>query len=95
MAVINKNFKITKKEDSKKIINDVKLLLENLGVKGNYEIDIRDITEEDTFIKPLYALTIDIHKKIPEKKRVSIMDNVYDYLEENYGYNFTVDVITD
>ncbi|NPA52678.1 MAG: hypothetical protein GXO22_07265 [Aquificae bacterium] len=95
MAVIDKDFKITKKEDSKKIINDIKSLLESMGIKDNYDIDIKDITEKDTFIKPLYSLTIDIKKKVPEKKRVLIMDTVYNYLEENYGYNFTVDVITD
>ncbi|WP_457628309.1 hypothetical protein [Persephonella sp.] len=100
MAVIDKNFKITKfkitkKEDSKKIINDIKSLLESMGIKDNYDIDIKDITEKDTFIKPLYSLTIDIKKKVPEKKRILIMDTVYNYLEENYGYNFTVDVITD
>jgi len=100
VAVIDKNFKITKfkitkKEDSKKIINDIKSLLESMGIKDNYDIDIKDITEKDTFIKPLYSLTIDIKKKVPEKKRILIMDTVYNYLEENYGYNFTVDVITD
>ena len=94
MATV-KDFKITKKIDSKKILKDVEKVLNELGIKDNYELDIKDITEEDTIIKPLYSVGIDIHKKIPEKKRIEIMDTVNDFLEKNYGINFTVDVLTD
>ncbi|WP_457624410.1 hypothetical protein [Persephonella sp.] len=94
MAVIDRNWKITKK-DSKKIIEDVKNLLKTLGLDGKYDVEIRDITEKDSVIKPLYSVIIDVPKHIPEKKRVMIMESVDKYLEENYGYNISVSVITD
>ncbi|EDP73393.1 hypothetical protein, partial [Hydrogenivirga sp. 128-5-R1-1] len=68
MAAV-KDFKITKKVNSRKILNDVKNVLKELGINDKYELDIKDITAEDTIIKPLYSVGIDIHKKIPEKKR--------------------------
>ncbi len=90
-----KDFKITKKIDSKKILKDVEKILNDLGVRDSYELDFKDITQEDSFFKPFYAVGIDIHKKIPEKKRIEIMDKIDKYLEENYGYNIGVTVWTD
>ncbi len=94
MATV-KDFKITKNVNSKKILKDIENVLNELGINGEYELDIKDITAEDTIIKPLYSIGIDIHKKIPEKKRVEIMDTVGKFLRENYGVNFTVYVLTD
>jgi len=94
MAIVQ-NYKITEKVNSKKLLKDVEKVLNELGIKDNYELDIKDITEEDTIIKPLYSVGIDIHKKIPEKKRIEIMDTVNNFLEKNYGINFTVYVLTD
>ncbi len=94
MATV-KDFKITKKVDSEKILKDIEKVLNELGIKDNYELDIIDITQEDTIIKPLYSVEIDIHKKLPEKKRIEIMDKIDEFLEKNYGMNFTTDVLTD
>ena len=94
MAIVQ-NYKITEKVNSKKLLKDVEKVLNELGIKDNYELDIKDITEEDTIIKPLYSVGIDIHKRIPEKKRIEIMDTVNNFLEKNYGINFTVYVLTD
>ncbi len=90
-----KDFKITKKIDSKKILKDVEKILNDLGVRDSYELDFKDITQEDSFFKPFYSVGIDIHKKIPEKKRIEIMNKIDKYLEENYGYNIGVTVWTD
>ncbi len=54
-----KEFKIIKKVNSKKILEDIKRILNKL--------DIKNITQEDTIIKPLYSVGIDIHKRISEK----------------------------
>ncbi len=90
-----KDFKITKKIDSKKILKDVEKILNDLGVRDSYELDFKDITQEDSFFKPSYCVDIDIHKKIPEKKRIEIKDTIGEFLRENYGYNIGVDVLTD
>ena len=90
-----KDFKITKKANSKKILKDVEKILNELGIKNKYELDFKDITQEDSFFKPFYCVDIDIHKKIPEKKRIEIIDTVGEFLRENYGVNIGVDVLTD
>ena len=94
MAAV-KDFKITKKANSKKILKDVEKILNELGIKDKYEIDFKDITQEDSFFKPFYSVGIDIHKKIPEKKRVEIMDTVGEFLRENHGVNIGVVVWAD
>ena len=90
-----KDFKITKKIDSKKILKDVEKILNDLGVKDKYELELKDITQEDTIIKPLYSVDIDIHKKLSEKKRIEIKETVLRFIKDNYGVNFVVDVLTD
>ena len=95
MAVIDRNFKISKKVNSKEILKEVKQILNELGIKDKYELEFKDITSKDSYFKPFYCVDIDIHKKIPEKKRILIKDKVGEYLRENYGYNIGVDVITD
>ncbi|WP_457621593.1 hypothetical protein [Persephonella sp.] len=95
MAVADRTLKITKRVNSKKILRDVEKILNELGIKDSYELDFKDITEEDSFFKPFYAVGIDINKKIPEKKRIEIKDRIGKFLRENYGYNIGVDVITD
>ena len=94
MAAV-KDFKITKKVNSKKILKDVEKILNELGIKDKYELDFKDITQEDSFFKPFYSVGIDIHKKIPEKKRIEIMDTVNEFLRENYGVNIGVVVWAD
>ncbi len=94
MAVV-KDFKITKKANSKKILKDVEKILNELGIKDKYEIDFKDITQEDSFFKPFYSVGIDIHKKIPEKKRIEIKDKIGEFLRENYGVNIGVVVWAD
>jgi len=90
-----KDFKITKKANSKKILKDVEKILNELGIKDKYELDFKDITQTDSFFKPFYCVDIDIHKKVPEKKRIEIIDTVGEFLRENYGVNIGVDVLTD
>ena len=90
-----KDFKITKKANSKKILKDVEKILNELGIKDKYELDFKDITQTDSFFKPFYCVDIDIHKKVPEKKRIEIIDTVGKFLRENYGVNIGVDVLTD
>ncbi|WP_457623113.1 hypothetical protein [Persephonella sp.] len=94
MAVADRTLKITKRVNSKKILKDVEKLLNELGIKDRYELDFKDITEEDSFFKPFYSVGIDINKRIPEKKRIEIKDRIGKFLRENYGYNIGVDVIT-
>ncbi|NPA58039.1 MAG: hypothetical protein GXN94_01965 [Aquificae bacterium] len=95
MAVADQTLKIAKKVNSKKILKEVEKILNELGIKDSYELSFKDITEEDSFFKPFYAVGIDIHKRIPEKKRIEIKDKIGEFLRENYGYNIGVDVITD
>ena len=95
IMVTVKDFKITKKIDSKKILKDVEKILNDLGVKDKYELELKDITQEDTIIKPLYSVDIDIHKKLSEKKRIEIKETVLRFIKDNYGVNFVVDVLTD
>jgi len=95
MAVVNRTFKVSKKVDSKKILKDVERILNELGIKDNYELDFKDITQEDSFFKPFYSVGIDIHKRIPEKKRIEIKDKIGEILRENYGYNIGVTVWAD
>ncbi len=94
MGVV-KDFKVTKKVNSKKILKDVEKILNELGIKDKYELDFKDITQTDSFFKPFYVVNIDIHKKIPEKKRIEIMNKIDNFIEKNYGVNIGVDVLTD
>ena len=90
-----KDSKITKKVNSKKILEDVEKILNELGIKDSYELDFKDITQEDSFFKPFYAVGVDIHKKLPEKKRIKIKNTIGKFLRENYGVNIGVVVWTD
>ncbi len=90
-----KDFKITKKVNSKKILEDVEKILNELGIKDSYELDFKDITQEDSFFKPFYAVGVDIHKKLSEKKRIEIKNTIGKFLRENYGINIGVVVWTD
>ena len=67
-----KDSKITKKVNSKKILEDVEKILNELGIKDSYELDFKDITQEDSFFKPFYAVGVDIHKKLPEKNELKL-----------------------
>ena len=95
MAVVDRNFKVSKKVNSKKILEDVKKIVENFKIKHPYKLYFKDITQEDSFFKPFYAVGVDIQGKIPEKKRIEIKDTIGEFLRENYGFNIGVSVWTD